>query len=144
MHFLPLFTGIRHLAHVLTVPPTKACLLCATPAGMDLYIQVHARRNILSVVPWISEDSLLVDCMLRETKASSAALFKTYLKDECCPPLPGLPRMIHLPLIVSLHHSIPSGLHSRLTTAVPAPSALQCGRRGKVMVTLTWQSMHVQ
>ena len=25
-------------------PPTKACLLCATPAGMDLYIQVHARR----------------------------------------------------------------------------------------------------
>ena len=30
-----LFTGIRHLPHVLTVPPTKACLLCATPAGMD-------------------------------------------------------------------------------------------------------------
>ena len=39
MPFLPLFTSIRHLAHVLTVPPTKACLLCATPAGMDLYIQ---------------------------------------------------------------------------------------------------------
>ena len=39
MHFLPLFTGIRHLAHVLTVPPTKACLLYATPAAMDLYIQ---------------------------------------------------------------------------------------------------------
>ena len=39
MPFLPLFTGIRHLAHVLTVPATKACLLCATPAGMDLYIQ---------------------------------------------------------------------------------------------------------
>ena len=38
MAFLPLFTGICHLAHVLTVPPTKACLLCATPAGMDLYI----------------------------------------------------------------------------------------------------------
>jgi len=31
--------GIRHLAHVLSVPPTKACLLCATPAGMDLYRQ---------------------------------------------------------------------------------------------------------
>ena len=30
---LPLFTGIRHLAHVLTVPPIKAWLLCATPAG---------------------------------------------------------------------------------------------------------------
>ena len=27
------FTGIRHLPHVLTVPPTKACLLCATSAG---------------------------------------------------------------------------------------------------------------
>ena len=39
MHFLPLFTGTHHLAHVLTVPPTKASLLCATPAGMDLYIQ---------------------------------------------------------------------------------------------------------
>ena len=37
MPFLPLFTGVRHLAHVLTVPPTKAWLLCATPAGMDLY-----------------------------------------------------------------------------------------------------------
>ena len=36
MPFLPLFTGIRHLAHVLTVPPTKACRLCATPAGLDL------------------------------------------------------------------------------------------------------------
>ena len=36
--FCLLFTGIRHLAHVLTVPPTKACLLCATPAGCDLYI----------------------------------------------------------------------------------------------------------
>ena len=39
MPFLPLFTGICHcLAHVFTVPPTKACLLYATPAGMDLYI----------------------------------------------------------------------------------------------------------
>ena len=37
MPFLPLFTGIRHL--VLSVSPTKACLLCATPAGMDWYIQ---------------------------------------------------------------------------------------------------------
>ena len=39
MPFLPLFTGIRHLAHVLTVPPTKARLLCTTPTGMDLDIQ---------------------------------------------------------------------------------------------------------
>ena len=29
-----LFTGIRHLAHVLTEPPTKARLLCATPSGL--------------------------------------------------------------------------------------------------------------
>ena len=54
-----LFTGIRHLPHVLTVPPTKACLLCATPAGMDLCIQVHARRLLPSAVPWIPEDRLL-------------------------------------------------------------------------------------
>ena len=56
--FCLLFTGIRHLPHVLTVPPTKACLLCATPAGMDLHIQVHARRLLPSAVPWISEDHL--------------------------------------------------------------------------------------
>ena len=40
--------------------PTKACLLCATLAGMDLYIQVHARMLLPSAVPWISEDRLLV------------------------------------------------------------------------------------
>ena len=58
--FLPLFTGIRHLAHVLTVPPTKACLLCATAAGLDLYIYTgHACRHLPSAVPWISEDRLL-------------------------------------------------------------------------------------
>ena len=34
-------------------------LQCATPAGMDLYIQVHARRLLPSAVPWISEDRLL-------------------------------------------------------------------------------------
>ena len=60
MPFLPLFTGIRHLAHVLTVPRTKARLLCATPAGLDLYVQVHARRHLPSAVPWISEDRLLM------------------------------------------------------------------------------------
>ena len=57
MLFLPFV--IRHLPHVLTVPPTKECLVCATPAGIDLYIQVHARRLLLSAVPWISEDRLL-------------------------------------------------------------------------------------
>ena len=41
---------------MLTVPPTKACLLCATPAGMDLYyIQVYTRRHLPSAVLWISE-----------------------------------------------------------------------------------------
>ena len=30
--------SVTDLPHVLTLPPTKACLLCATPAGMDLYI----------------------------------------------------------------------------------------------------------
>ena len=57
--FCLLFTGIRHLPHVLTVPRTNACLLCATPAGMDLYILVHARSFLPSAVPWIFEDPLL-------------------------------------------------------------------------------------
>ena len=64
MPSLPLFTGIRHLhAHVLAVPPTKACLLCATPASMDLYIYIytsHACRHLPSAVPWISEDRLFL------------------------------------------------------------------------------------
>ena len=39
MPFLSLLTGICHLAHVLTVPPTKARLLCTTPTGLDLDVQ---------------------------------------------------------------------------------------------------------
>ena len=35
--FCLLYTSVRHLPPMLTVPPTKACLLCATPTGMDLY-----------------------------------------------------------------------------------------------------------
>ena len=57
MHFfvaISLPFGYRHLAHVLTVPPTKA-----TPAGLDLYIQLHACRYLPSAVPWISKDRLL-------------------------------------------------------------------------------------
>ena len=52
---------IRHLAHVLAVPPTKARLLCATPAGLDLYYIYtgHACRHLPSAVHWISEDRLL-------------------------------------------------------------------------------------
>ena len=42
---------------MLTVSPTKAGLLCATPAGIDLYdIQAYARRHLPRAVPWISED----------------------------------------------------------------------------------------
>ena len=63
-----MFTGIRHLAHVLSVPPTKACLLCATPAGVDLYIQLYARRHLPSAVPWISEDRLLVQWLADESE----------------------------------------------------------------------------
>ena len=45
---------------MLTVPPSsKLCLLCATPTGMDIYIQVHTHRHLPSAVPWISEDCLL-------------------------------------------------------------------------------------
>ena len=42
-----------------TVPPTKAGLLCATPTGLDLYIQDHDHRHLPSAVPWISDDRLL-------------------------------------------------------------------------------------
>ena len=58
MPFLPLFMGIRHLAHLLSVPPAKACLLCATPTGMHLYMQLHAHQHLPSAVPGISEDRL--------------------------------------------------------------------------------------
>ena len=49
-------------------PPTKAWLLCATPAGMDLYTG-HACRHLSSAVPWISEDRLL-DFWLGGARAS--------------------------------------------------------------------------
>ena len=39
MPFLPFVYGYPSSS-----PRTKACLFCATPAGMDLYIQVHAQR----------------------------------------------------------------------------------------------------
>ena len=45
---------------MLTVPPTKACLLCITPTGLDLYTQVHAQWHLLSAVLWISEDRLFM------------------------------------------------------------------------------------
>ena len=67
--FLPLFTGIGHLAHVLTVPPTKACLLCATPAGLDRYLQampVGTYRvqslGFPKIVYWIHTGKLHVNC----------------------------------------------------------------------------------
>ena len=44
---------------MLTVPPTKACLLYATPTSMDLYIYTnHACKHLPSAVSWISEDRL--------------------------------------------------------------------------------------
>ena len=47
--FCLLFTGIRHLPHMLTVSPTKACRLCTTPAGMDLYIY----RSMPACAYWV-------------------------------------------------------------------------------------------
>ena len=54
---------------------TKACLFCATPAGMDLHIQVHARRLLPSAVPWSSEDRLLpaVQCSVNADVALNYA-----------------------------------------------------------------------
>ena len=51
-----------YLNSVPTLLYTHRHLLCATPAGMDLYIQVHARRLLVlpSAVPWISEDCLFL------------------------------------------------------------------------------------
>ena len=74
MPFLPLFTGIRHLAHVLTVPPTKACLLCATPAGPGPIYTGHACRHLPGAVPWISEDRLLKKSVQHIHTHSSGAL----------------------------------------------------------------------
>ena len=39
MPFLPLFTGIRHLAHMLNVPPNKSVTTLRYTRSMDLYIQ---------------------------------------------------------------------------------------------------------
>ena len=67
MPFLPLLTGVRHLAHVLTVPPTKACLLCATPAGLDLYIQamsVTLSLTINETLKWLSSLPILMQVIL--------------------------------------------------------------------------------
>ena len=57
MPFLPLFTGIRHLAHVLIVPPTKAPTLRYTSRPGLIYTG-HAFRHLPNAVPWISEDRL--------------------------------------------------------------------------------------
>ena len=61
MPFLPLFTGIRHLAHVLTVPQQKRAYSALHPQAWtyiyDIYTG-HACRHLPSAVPWISEDRL--------------------------------------------------------------------------------------
>ena len=61
MPFLPFVYGYPSSSPRAHCIPTKACLLCATPAYMDLYIyiHVHARQLLPSAVPWISEDRLL-------------------------------------------------------------------------------------
>ena len=64
MPFLLLLPVSGHLSHSFTVPPTKACLLCATPAGT---YQVQ--------VPHISEDHLL--CIMLCHKSVSHMLQKT-------------------------------------------------------------------
>ena len=92
MPFLP-FTGIHHLPHVHTVPPTKVCLLFATPAGLDLYVQVHAHRHLPSAVPWVSEDRLLLlwgdgvhlwHIFFLSKKKSYNMFLKTAPEFDCC------------------------------------------------------------
>ena len=72
--------GYSSSSHVLTVPPTKACLLCTTHAGMDQYIQVHARRHLPSAVPWMSEDRLLRRPMPHSVQASLSGIFLSQSK----------------------------------------------------------------
>ena len=58
--------------------PTKACLLCATPPGMDLYIQVHACRHLPSAVPWISEGCLFN--IWQSPRPACQSITKTHLE----------------------------------------------------------------
>ena len=59
MPFLLLFTSIRHLAHVLTVPPQKSVpTLHYTRRPGPVYTG-RACRHLPSAVPWISKDRLL-------------------------------------------------------------------------------------
>ena len=53
--FLPFVYGYPSSCPRAHCTPNKS----ATPAGMDLYIQVRARRLLPSAIPWISEDRLL-------------------------------------------------------------------------------------
>ena len=53
-----LFTGIRHLAHVLTVPQQKHTYSALHPQAWT-NLQVYARKHLLSAVRWISEYRLL-------------------------------------------------------------------------------------
>ena len=82
MPFLPLFTGIRHLAHVLTVPPTKACLLCITPAGLNLYIQAMPVGTY-----WVQSPGFpkIVYCAGSFSKCRSKAHQPVDLKAHCFP-----------------------------------------------------------
>ena len=57
--FLSLFTGIRHLAHVLTVPNKSVTILRYTRRHGPVYTG-HAFRHLPSAVPWISEARLLL------------------------------------------------------------------------------------
>ena len=59
MPFLPLFTGIRHLAHVLTIPPTKSVTTLRYTRRHGPVYTSHACKDLPSAVPWISEDRLL-------------------------------------------------------------------------------------
>ena len=58
MPFLPLFTGVRHLTHMLTVPNKSVPTLRYSRRPGPIYTG-HACRHLPSAVTWISEDRLL-------------------------------------------------------------------------------------
>ena len=61
----------------LTPTATPNRLTGTTPAGMDLYIQVHARRP--SAVPWISEDRLFWKLVAVYVRGGSALVLNCTL-----------------------------------------------------------------
>ena len=75
MPFLPLFTGIRHLAHVLSLyPQQKRAYSVLHPQAWTCIYTGHTCRHLPCAVPRISEDHLLYKEYRSENTASAVSL----------------------------------------------------------------------